>query len=113
MRIAFADGPAGPRSNPADIAGVVDHHGPFELFLGWMVDRPEWLADPLLTGRTYMAGFAMTRAVAEGRFQALPMRLSAVPSYLANWQPDVGVVTGVRRGDGYAFTSSVGCQLAR
>ncbi len=108
MRIAYADGPLGPRSNPADIATLIGHTGQFELFLGWMIDRPEWLADPTLTGRTYMAGFAMTRAVAEGRFQALPMRLSAVPAFIGNWQPDVGVVTGVRRGDGYAFTSSVG-----
>jgi len=108
MRIAYADGPLGPRSNPADIAALLGHTGPIDLFLGWMVDRPQWLADPALTGRTYMAGFAMTRAVAEGRFQALPMRLSAVPAYLGNWAPDVGVVTGVRRGDGYAFTSSVG-----
>lgn len=108
MRIAYADGPLGPRSNPAEIAALLGHDGPYELFLGWMVDRPEWLADPTLTGRTYMAGFAMTRAVAEGRFQALPLRLSAVPSFLGNWQPDVAVVTGVRRGAGYAFTSSVG-----
>ena len=67
MRIAYADGPLGPRSNPADIATLIGHTGQFELFLGWMIDRPEWLADPTLTGRTYMAGFAMTRAVAEGR----------------------------------------------
>ena len=38
----------------------------------------------------------------------LSVRLTAVPSMLAERPPEVGVIGAVRRGDGFAFAGSVG-----
>jgi Acetyl-CoA hydrolase/transferase C-terminal domain len=78
------------------------------VFLGLTVERHPWLDDPDLAGATVIAGYALARVVAAGRLTPLGVRLSAVPSILAEDPPAVGVIAGVRRGDGYAFAGSVG-----
>jgi acyl-CoA hydrolase len=112
--IWYSDGPAAPRVSPRealDAAGVGES-GAIRLTLGWMVERLGWIeslgADPEFQARTVVAGFALSEAVNTGRVSALPVRLSAVPALIANDPPDVAVVSGVRRGAGYAFTTSVG-----
>lgn len=106
--IVYADGAQSPRRSPAEIADFAGIDGPFDLRLGWTVERSAWLDDPELRGETYMAGYGLSQAVNEGRFVSLPVRLSAVPSLLAARPADVCVVTGVPRASGFAFTSSVG-----
>lgn len=107
--IAYADGPSAPRIRPdvaARLAGLGD--GPHDVLLGWTLERHPWLADPGVRGRTVLAGYGVADAVADGRIVALPIRLSAVPTLLRREPPAVGVVAGVRRGDGFAFSGSVG-----
>lgn len=108
-RVVYADGPSAPRVSPraalaaAGVAGGASH-----VALGWTLERHDWLADPDLTGVTYLGGYGLAGAIRDGRITPLPVRLSAVPSIIESDPPDVGVVAVVRRGDGYAFSGSVG-----
>jgi acyl-CoA hydrolase len=107
--VAYADGPSAPRTSPGEVlrvAGLGDR--PHEVLLGLTVERHPWLDDPELVGTAVLAGYALARPVADGRLTALGVRLSAVPSLLAERPPDVGVIAAVRRGDGFAFAGSVG-----
>jgi len=104
--IAYHDGQDGPRTSPFEIAdrlGIPD----FEVLLGWLPERRSWLEDDRLRGSTYMAGYRLVDVVATGRLRYLPIRLSAVPRWIQRRRPDVGVVTGVPRGKGFAFGSTV------
>ena len=105
--IAYADG--------ADSATIDPHHvaeltsaGEFEVLMGWEPSPRPWLDLPDLTGTTVMVGAAQRAAVAEGRMRYVPMRLSAVPRYLQALTPDIAVVSGVRRGSGFAYRGTVG-----
>jgi hypothetical protein len=108
LLIAYADGPVAPRISPAEVLTAAGLDGPCSVFLGLMVERLDWLDDPDLRGSTFMAGYALSRAVAAGRLVPLSVRLSALPSMLAERPADVGVIAAVRRGDGYAFAGTVG-----
>jgi acyl-CoA hydrolase len=106
--VAYADGPSSPRLAPAAaLAAAGVDADPFVL-LGLTIERHRWLDDPALRGVTVLAGYALARAVADGRLTPLAVRLSAVPSLLTEQPPAVGVVPVVRRGDGYAYARSVG-----
>ncbi len=113
--VAYSDGQSAPRISPGEALEAAGIAGPASVFLGLMVERLEWLADPELHGATFMAGYALSRAVADGRLLPLSVRLSAVPSMLTEQPPDLAVIAGVRRGDGFAFAGSVawGDVLAR
>jgi acyl-CoA hydrolase len=106
--IGYADGADTPRSSPqavAEAAGVSD----IEVLLGWTPEDRAWLVSPELRGRTVLAGYALGRAVADGRLEYVPARLSAMPRLLAGaLRPDVAVVTGRRRGSELVFGASVG-----
>ena len=78
------------------------------MLLGLTVERHAWLDDPDLRGIAVMPGYALAAAVADGRLTPLAVRLTAMPSLLAERPPDVGVIAAVRRGGGYAFAGSVG-----
>jgi acyl-CoA hydrolase len=106
--VAYADGPAAARIAPAVALAAAGLTGPPEVLLGLTVERHAWLDDPELRGVAVMPGYALTRAVADGRLMPLAVRLTAMPSLLAEHPPDVGVIAAVRRGDGYAFSGSVG-----
>ena len=109
-RIWYADGPGSPRTSPKEalrLAGLPDD-SPSVVTLGWTVERHAWIEDPTFTARTVLAGYALGRAVNEGRITALPVRLSAVPSLIESEPPDVAIVSGVRRGSSLAFTTGVG-----
>ena len=106
--VAYSDGPAGPRLSPRDALRAAGVDGRPFVFLGLTVERHAWLDDAGLRGVTVLAGYALGRAVADGRLTALGARLSAVPSMLAERPPEVGVIAAVRRGDGFAFAGSVG-----
>lgn len=107
-RLVYADGVNSPRTAPYDVLSSAGLDGAPDVLLGWTVERHPWLDDPSFRARTMLAGYGLARAVSEGRVTPLPVRLSAVASMLQSNPPDVAVVTGVRRGSGLAFGSSVG-----
>ena len=106
--IAYSDGADGPRTSPFDVAELLGLDS-FEVLLGWVLEDLPWLHDERLRGVTYMPGFALPDIVAGGRLHYLPLRLSAVPAYVDERSPEVAVITGVPRNDGFAFGSSVAC----
>jgi acyl-CoA hydrolase len=109
--VVYADGPSAPRVSPRDVlaaVGLREPSTPPELLLGWTLERHPWLDDPDLFGSTVLAGYALADSVADGRLTPLPIRLSAVPALLRSRPPDVGVIAAVRRGDGYAYSGSIG-----
>jgi acyl-CoA hydrolase len=106
--VAYADGQSAPRISPTDALRAAGVDGRPFVFMGLTVERHPWLDDPELDGATVIAGYALARIVATGRLTPLGVRLSAVPSILAEHPPAVAVIAGVRRGDGYAFAGSVG-----
>ncbi len=108
LKMVYADGPDAAVSDPRSIAALLGHRGPIDLRLGWTTEQPPWLDDPEISGLTYMAGFGLSAAVRSGRFQPLPVRLSAVPGRVEAFAPDVAVIGGVRRGAEYALATSVG-----
>jgi acyl-CoA hydrolase len=103
----YADGVDSARSTPAVVAGACGEQDA-EVLLGWTPEEKGWLVAPELRGRTVMAGYALTEAVARGRLRYLPVRLSAVPRLLSALRPELAVVTGVRRGRDYAYSGTVG-----
>lgn len=108
--VVYADGPSSARVAPHDVvraAGLETTAHP-ELLLGWTLERHEWLDDPDLRGRAVLAGYGLAEPVRDGRLIPLPTRLSAVPSLLRERRPDVGVIAAVRRGEGYAYSGSIG-----
>ena len=110
ISVWYADGAGAPAISPEDAvdAAGLDAERPLDITLGWTVERHPWMDAPDFRGRTVLAGYALGRAVNDGRVTALPVRLGAVPRMIENTPPDVAVVSGVRRGDGLAFGSSVG-----
>ncbi|HKA03193.1 MAG TPA: acetyl-CoA hydrolase/transferase C-terminal domain-containing protein [Acidimicrobiales bacterium] len=105
--IAYADGADSARIGPDAVAALTGLTEP-EVLLGWTPDERPWLASPGLRGRTMMAGYGLSGAVAAGRLRYLPVRLSAVPRLVEELRPEVAVVTGVRRGVSLAFSQTVG-----
>jgi acyl-CoA hydrolase len=105
--LVYADGVDSARSAPAVVAGA-SRERDADVLLGWTPEDRAWLASPGLQGRTVMAGYALAGAVAQGRLRYLPVRLSAVPGLLWGLQPQLAVVTGVRRGRDYAYLGTVG-----
>ncbi len=109
VRVVLADGPSAPRLAPDEavrLAGLPADD--LDVMLGWTIERHAWLSDPSLQATTVLAGYGLAEAVAEGRVTPLPVRLSAVAPMLVADPPDVAVVAAVRRGDGLAFSGSVG-----
>src|SRR6188508_443143 len=106
--VAYADGPASARISPADALAAAGLTGSPEVLLGLTTERHPWLDDPHLRGTTVLPGYALSRAVADGRLTPIAARLTAMPSLLAERPPDVGVIAVVRRGAAFAFAGSVG-----
>jgi len=108
--LAYADGLDSPRSPPEAVIAAAGLAGDdIEVLLGWTPEPRAWLASGGLRGRTIMAGYALSRAIAAGRLRYLPVRLSAMPRLLADGlRPEVAVVTGIRRGSSLAFGASAG-----
>ncbi len=110
LDVWYADGPGAPIRAPADVLAAAGHdaEAAHRVTLGWTVQRLAWIDDPAFRGRTTLAGYGLAAAVADGRVDALPLRLSAVAAHLLSDPPDVAVVSAVRRGDDLAFGRSVG-----
>lgn len=106
----YADGADAPALAPADVLGAVglDPDTAFGVTLGWTIERPAWIDDVDGPIHTHMAGYGLARDIAAGRVTTTATRLGSVPSLIAQAQPHVGVVSGVRRGDGFAFVRTVG-----
>src|SRR6187402_174678 len=112
--IVLADGPDGADLVPTSLADS----GPIERAVaGWMPGERAWVAK-LAGARALMGGYALRGAIREGRAEYVPIRLSAIPSYLGTLpRPIVTVVRGQPDGDGYRLGASVGwapaaCSLA-
>lgn len=107
--VVYADGLDSPRSSPTTVAAAAGlPTDDVDVLLGWTPEYRPWLASPGLRGRTIIPGYALAGAVANGRLRYLPVRLSAVPSLLTAFEPEVAVVTAVRRGSELVFGMSVG-----
>jgi len=105
--VVYADGVRSPRSDPVAVMTAARLSGRPRVLLGWTVDKLPWLGSCGLEVRTTMGGFALAGHIAAGRVSALPIRLSAVPALFARERPDVCVVSGVRRGSGFAYSTAV------
>lgn len=110
LGVWYGDGPNSPRTSPRDAvaAAGLDRDAELDVTVGWVIEPLPWFDDPRLIMRTVLAGYGLSRAVNAGTVTPLPVRLSAVPSRIEANPPDVAVVTGVRRGDRFAFSSAVG-----
>jgi hypothetical protein len=108
LRVAYADGPAAARIAPDAALAAAGLSGPSEVLMGLTVERHPWLDDPDLRGLAVLAGYGLSPAVAAGRLTPLSVRLTALPSLLAERPPDVGVIAVVPRGSGFAYAGSVG-----
>jgi acyl-CoA hydrolase len=107
--IAMADGPGGPGTDPAVVAGL-SGLDVYEVLVGWTVADHPWL-ESLPVGRTWSvsAGYGLDKAVASGALRYVPVPLSAMPRLLAGrFRPEVAVVTGRPAADGFVFGPSVG-----
>jgi acyl-CoA hydrolase len=106
----YGDGPGSPRTAPAEVLALAGFEpaASHRVTLGWTLEHHGWLDDPGLTGRALIAGYALRRAVGDGKLTPLAVRLSAVESMIATQRPDVAIVAGVRRGDQLAFGTAVG-----
>jgi acyl-CoA hydrolase len=91
-----------------------------DLLAGWSPGRPPWLEAFLATPRdahgprlyTVMGGYALAGALATGRADYIPVRLSAMGRLLAQLRPSLAVVPGVRRGRGFALRGGIGWHLS-
>lgn len=110
ISVWYADGADAPALTPADVlvAAGFGRDSAFGVTLGWTIERPTWIDDVDAPIHTHMAGYGLARDIAVGRVTTAPTRLGRVPSLIAEAQPVVGVVSGVRRGDGFAFVRTVG-----
>src|SRR5262245_41976919 len=87
----YADGPDG-----ADIVPARADLGPsgHSCVLGWLPGRRVWV-DRVKQARALMGGYAVRDAIRDGRATYVPIRLSAIPSYLAALpRPITAVVRG-------------------
>jgi len=103
--LVLTDGPDGADIVPTVLAesGRIDR-----AVAGWMPGARAWVAQ-LSGARALMGGYALRDAIRDGRADYLPIRLSAILSYLATLpRPIVTVVRGRPDGDGYCFGASVG-----
>src|SRR5262245_31450807 len=100
--IVLADGPDGADIVPSVLAesGRINR-----AVAGWMPGARAWTA-ALDGARALMGGYGLRTAIRDGRADYVPIRLSAIPAYLAALpRPIVTVV----RGDGHGgFGPSVG-----
>jgi hypothetical protein len=103
--VVYADGPDGAdivptRTEPRAAAGV--------CVLGWLPGSRTWV-DRVERARALMGGYAVRDAIRAGRATYVPVRLSAIPRYLAALpRPITTVVRGRPGGNGYCFGPSVG-----
>src|SRR5262245_54235616 len=103
--IVLTDGPDGADIVPTVLSesGAIEH-----AVAGWMPAERAWVAQ-LAGARALMGGYGLRGAIREGRAEYVPIRLSAIPSYLATQpRPIVTVVRGRPDADGYRFGASVG-----
>jgi acyl-CoA hydrolase len=106
--IAMADGPGGPVTDPAVVAGMV-RLDEFDVLLGWTVSAPGWVESLPAGAWSVSAGYGLDKAVASGALRYLPVPLSGMPRLLAGpFRPNVAVVAGRPVRDGFVFGPSVG-----
>ena len=107
--IAYLDGVTSGRTSPWDIAAAVGLSGDPIAVFGWVPRAPSWMDDERLEGIAVIGGYGLAPAIAADRLRYVPVRLGAVPHFLATVaRPAVAVVPGVRRADGFAYRGGVG-----
>lgn len=115
--MVFADGPDGADIVPADLAADGALAGR-AVVVGWVPGTRSWV-DDLDGAVALMGGYAVRDAIRDGRATYVPIRLSAIPRFLATLpRPIVAVVRGRRGGAGVGVDAgwcsgpSVGWALA-
>lgn len=81
-----------------------------ELLFGWVLENADWLeALPQGAGRATMGGAVMAPHIRRGAVSYAPVRTASMPRMLNGpYRPDLFVVRGRPRGDGFTFCSSIG-----
>lgn len=112
--VAVGDGFGAPRMLSKQLTEIAAEHGDLRLILGWVPVRDADL-DPAVfaDARTFMPGWGLRAAVAQGRIRFPPVRLSATPGLLHGpLRPDVLVATVVETSAGYRFGNEISWQQA-
>jgi acyl-CoA hydrolase len=112
--VAVGDGFGAPRVLSKQLTEVAAEHGDLRLVLGWLPVRDPDL-DPTVfaDARTFMPGWGLRSAVAQGHIRFPPVRLSATPALLHGpLRPDVLLATVVETSAGYRFGNEVSWQQA-
>lgn len=98
--VAVGDGAGAPVGLGEALAEAAASVGGVRLLLGWCLEPPVPLDDAraFTDVRSFMGGYALRQAVADGRVRYLPVRLGSLPALLAGpLRPDV-VVTSLAPG---------------
>ncbi len=128
LRIAYADGPDGalpPPEQVLDAAGRgrgvrawASNPESIELFLGWVVREPPWIAGALgaevpIKISTFLVGAGTRRAVASGVVDYVPLRLSTLSRlFSGRLRQDIVVVGAWEDGGSWRLAGSPGWALA-
>lgn len=105
--IVLADGPDGADFVPQMLADA-GRLGDALVVVGWLPGTRPW-TERLAGARALMGGYGVRDAIRGGRAEYVPVRLSAVPRYLAQLpRPIVTVVRGRPVGGGFVCGPSVG-----
>jgi acyl-CoA hydrolase len=109
MLVAVADGTGSPRALYPALNRAAARHRDLRLLLGWTPRADPTLDLSLFADvRTVMSGWGLRAAVAEGRVQPVPVRMSAVPALLHGpLRPDLLLATLVRTPGGLRFSAEV------
>ncbi len=128
LRIAYADGPDGALPSPEEVLAAVgnarrvrawtSNAESIDLFLGWVVREPPWLAAAAgaeipIKMSTFLVGPGTRRAVASGVVDYVPARLSTLSRlFSGRLRQDIVVVGAWEEGGSWRVAGSPGWALA-
>ncbi|MFF3574062.1 acetyl-CoA hydrolase/transferase C-terminal domain-containing protein [Nocardia jiangxiensis] len=112
--VAIGDGFGAPRMLSKQLTAVAENTEGLRLVLGWVpVADPDLDPTAFADARTFMPGWGLRPAVAQGHIRFLPVRLGATPKLLHGpLRPDVLAATVVHTPAGYRFANEVSWQHA-
>lgn len=112
--IAIGDGFGAPRGLSRQLTAAAENIAGLRLVLGWVpIADPDLDLTAFADVRTFMPGWGLRPAVAQGHIRFLPVRLGATTKLLHGpLRPDLLVATVVCTPDGYRFANEISWQHA-